>query len=141
MNTPKSSTGVRAISGDLAREYWARAADGEMTVQLCNACSRRQFPPRGHCRQCLSSDTQLVPWSGVATLHSYSITYRAALPELAPYTPYCVALVDLGANMLVETWLVDVEDYSTVRIDAPLNIAFRDIAGVVRPVFTLAEPT
>jgi uncharacterized protein len=127
-----------AASGALCSDYWKRCAEGELTVQRCRSCRSRQFPPVGHCRHCLSADTILEPWRGTASLYSFSLVHRAARAELQSYLPFCLALVDLGEGMLMESWIVDWSEEQLV-IGAELELTFRELNGRVLPMFFVSQ--
>lgn len=131
--------------------YWAAAAEGRLVVQRCADCGERQTYPRRLCRHCWSRDLSMVELDGTGTVYSYTACHVAGQPGYDEETPYVIALVDLdlsGANpsgrpVRLTTHLVtDGDDAVEPSLDAPVTVAFRQVAAdppVVLPVFEPVE--
>ncbi|WP_180899703.1 Zn-ribbon domain-containing OB-fold protein [Martelella soudanensis] len=54
-----------------ARPFWDHAARGELTIQRCNSCGDRHFPPTPICRVCLSETQSPEVVSGKGKILSW----------------------------------------------------------------------
>lgn len=89
-------------------EYFAAAAAGRLIIQRCTDCGLPRYYPRLLCPDCHSEASDWMQASGLGTVHSYSVVWRAPLPQFADMVPYIVALVDLDEGVRMFT-----------RVDAP----------------------
>ncbi len=103
--------------------FWTAASEGRLVYQHCIACKKAQFPPRNRCARC--GDTEIV-WReshGIGTIHSFTVTERAATPAFKEDVPYVIALVDLdeGFRMMVN---VRGDERQLAAIGARVRIVF-----------------
>ena len=86
---------------ELAAPFWEGAARGRFMVQACE-CGVRLFPPRIVCPECWSGELRWEEASGLGTVYSHSVLYRAPTEAFADLVPYVVAMVDLdeGPRMM-----------------------------------------
>lgn len=116
--------------------FWDGAAAGELRIQRCLDCGRAYFYPRPACPHCGSSTVEWFTASGDATLHSYTITHRAAPGFDAPYAIAVVELAE-GARMMAN--IVGVEPTpENLVLDMPLRVTFEQRGGITLPQFTPA---
>lgn len=117
--------------------YWNAARRGELTVQRCNSCGQRAFPPRAHCPGCGTGSLAWSPVSGRGTVHSYTVAYRAPHPVFAAQLPLIVAIVELEEGPRMVTNLVGC-DPDDLKVGMAVEARFEaiDDSDVVLPVFT-----
>jgi uncharacterized OB-fold protein len=113
--------------------FWDGAQRGELLIQRCTQCDRRQFYPRLRCVRC-GGAVEWIRASGDARVYTYTVVHRAAHEAFASLVPYVVALVDLAEGPRMMTRLrVSPED---VRIGQDVRVAFeRQSDDVALPVF------
>jgi uncharacterized OB-fold protein len=121
----------------LTEPYWDAARRGELTVQRCERCGRRPFPPRAHCPGCGASTLSSTPVSGRGTIHSYTIAYRAPHPIFALQLPLVVAIVELEEGLRIMTNIVGC-DPEELEVGMAVDACFEPIddTDMVLPVFT-----
>lgn len=104
-------------------EYFAAAADGRLVIQRCTDCGSPRFYPRLLCPDCHSDASEWMQASGKGTVYSYSVVWRAPLPQFAEMVPYAVALVDLDEGVRMFTRIdaphdsIDIGDRVTCRME------------------------
>jgi uncharacterized OB-fold protein len=121
----------------LVTEYFERAEADELTVPVCEDCEATHFPPRAVCPYCLSGSLSLRESAGEGTVYSFSVVHVDYHPTWGTETPYVNALVDLDDGPVVFGNVIDC-DPEEVSVGAPVEVAFEEIEGTVRPVFALA---
>jgi hypothetical protein len=119
------------------QDYWDAIAERRFLIQRCRSCRRYQYYPRSVCTACTSTDLELVASQGRGTIYSYTVSRRAAHPDMAERVPYVVALIDLaeGPRMLANLVGVDPEN---VTIGADVAVTFLQAAeGILLPAFEI----
>lgn len=120
---------------DQTRPFWQGAAEGQLMMQRCAACSAVNFYPKPWCIECGSRD---LPWVEVrpsGTVYSHTVAYSVAMnyPAWQAELPLVMCLVDLddGARMYAQLTDCEVAD---VRIGMRVEAHFAPIgegAGIV----------
>ena len=115
--------------------YFEAAAQGRLMLMRCRACGTYRYPSRDRCDACWSTDTEWVPASGRATLHSWVIFHQVYHPAFADKVPYNVAVVELEEGPRITTNIVGCE-HDALRAGMPLEVVFETVAdGVALPKF------
>jgi uncharacterized protein len=109
-----------------AAEFWAGCAARELRFIRCGACNRPDFPPAGHCRECLSTDLRWEVSAGLGVLYSWTVVWRAPTPDLR--TPYAPAIVDLDEGYRMLTNLVGI-DSEAITPAMRVQVAFTAVGG------------
>lgn len=123
------------------RQYWARCANNELTLQHCLSCGGVQHYPRVVCKACLSSELELRPASGKGTVYSFTVIRRAPTPYFRDKVPYALALVRLDEGVMLMSNIVEC-DVANVAIDMMVELQFEDIGeGQNLPMFRPANPS
>lgn len=115
--------------------FWDGIDRGELLLQRCQHCQRRQYYPRAVCRFCSSDRLDWVESDGRGTVYSFTVSRRAPYPEFTDRLPLIVALVDLddGPRMLANIVGVDPEELS---IGDAVGVTFIEVDdGIVLPAF------
>lgn len=119
-----------------AEPFWQACAQGRLSVQRCLACAERFLFPRAFCPNCSSDRLEWIDCSGRATLYSFTVVHRQAVPEID--APYVLALVDLEEGPRLMTHVVDA-DPSQLQPGLALRVTFKGlIGGRALPLFTTA---
>ena len=120
-----SVPGPRAIP--LTEPFWQRAKTGVLTTQICGACGRHVFYPRGRCPHCWSDKLSWVQVSGAARVKSFSQVWKPGNESWIPATPYVVALVTLdeGPTMLTTLLCDDLPNIGDPVQFVPINVGGR----------------
>ena len=105
------------------RGYWEGTLDGELRVQVCNACGNRQLPWGPCCSSCLSPDLAFVKGSGRGTVFSFTIVRHAFHPSFAGTLPYVVADIQLEEGPIITNTVTDVHP-EQVTIGMPVEVWF-----------------
>lgn len=116
--------------------YWEGLRHGQLLLQHCSNCEHVQLYQQAICRQCGSEHLHHRPASGKATVHSFSVVYRAPGPAFKDATPYAVLLVELEEGPRMISSLVG-GDVDTVTFDMPVRLVCEQIsADIFLPRFT-----
>ncbi|WP_328392868.1 thiolase C-terminal domain-containing protein [Nocardia sp. NBC_00416] len=130
---PRSGRPLPLLSLD-TEFFWTSGADGRLRVQECRACSALIHPPQPICRYCRARDLAPRIVSGAATLASFTINHRFALPGLPP--PYVVATVALDEDPRVRLTTNIVEcDPGELTLGMRLEVVFQQDDDVWLPLF------
>ena len=121
---------------DLDPEYLAGAAAGKLRLQRCAKCARCRFPASPLCPACLSWDSDWVDASGRGELWSWIRMHKPYFPDLDRPVPYNVVMVRLAEGPMMIS-AIDGDD-TNLACGTPLSVAFRPVAGVPLPWFTVA---
>jgi hypothetical protein len=78
--------------------FWTNCAAGVLSVQRCDDCGSRRFPPCPMCGACGSLRRSWVPVSGQGTVWSVSVAHPPLLPAYAEQAPYVVVVVSLAED-------------------------------------------
>ena len=103
--------------------FWEGCQKGEFRLQHCTVCSTINWFPRAFCLACGSDQFTWRPASGVATLETYSIVYRAMNEAWKSEVPYTLAWVRLAEGPRMVTRLVHDPVVEPV-IDAKVTVCF-----------------
>jgi acetyl-CoA acetyltransferase/uncharacterized OB-fold protein len=114
--------------------FWTSGADAVLRIQECRSCAALIHPPQPLCRYCRSHDLGVREVSGQATLASFTVNHRFAVPGLKP--PYVVAQVALveDARVRLTTNIIDADPDDLV-LGMRLNVTFQQDADVWLPLF------
>ncbi len=102
--TTVSDTGVAApallepVPDAVSAGFWAACARGELTVQTCDGCGTRRFPPGPMCPNCQSVSWTWSPIAGDGTVWSFVVPHPPLLPAYAAIAPYVTAVVELAVD-------------------------------------------
>ncbi len=108
--------------------WFAATARGVLLLRHCDDCGELHFPPRPICPHCFSDRTAFRESSGNATIYSFSILRRVAVP-------YCIAYVTLDEGPTMLSNIVDCP-FDRIAIGQRVRVVFRDSAnGLKVPMF------
>ncbi|MEU1983071.1 OB-fold domain-containing protein [Nocardia sp. NPDC019395] len=130
---PRSGRPLPLLSLD-TEFFWTSGADGQLRIQECRACSALIHPPQPICRYCRGRELAPRVVSGAATLASFTVNHRFALPGLPP--PYVVATVALEDDPRVRltTNIIDC-DPTDLTLGMRLEVVFQQDDDVWLPLF------
>lgn len=124
------------VTDALTLPFWDAARDGRLVFQRCADCGYAQFYPRPHCTRCHGVSVAWETASGRATLYSFSVVRRSAVPGFADDLPYVFALVDLEEGPRLTTNVIGVP-IERLRCGMGLRVTFRAAtAEITLPLFT-----
>lgn len=93
--TPKPQPQI----SEIARPYWAAAAQGRLVLQCCAHCGKVRHYPRLLCDACYSDDAEWKPASGHGKVHSWTVAHHAFHKAFAAELPYTLVTVDLDEGV------------------------------------------
>ncbi|NKY33528.1 3-ketoacyl-CoA thiolase [Nocardia speluncae] len=130
---PRSGRPLPLLSLD-TEFFWTSGADGQLRIQECRACSALIHPPQPICRYCRGRELAPRVVSGTATLASFTVNHRFALPGLPP--PYVVATVALSDDPRVRLTTNIVEcDPDRLHLGMRVEVMFQHDGDVWLPLF------
>ncbi|WP_418319691.1 Zn-ribbon domain-containing OB-fold protein [Piscinibacter sakaiensis] len=113
------------------QKYWDATSEAKLLVKHCLDCGEHHHYPRDSCPFCFSPNTEWGNASGHATIYSYSVMRRAAIP-------YVIAYVTLAEGPTMMSNIVGC-DHDKLRIGQPVKLTFRPSeGGPALPMFTPA---
>ncbi|CAM2745356.1 thiolase C-terminal domain-containing protein [Skermania piniformis] len=114
--------------------FWTAGGDGILRIQECRSCAALLHPPQPICRYCRGHDLGVRDVSGAATLASYTVNHRFAVPGMTP--PYVVATVALAEDPRVRLSTNIIEaDPADLRLGMPVEVVFQPDGDVWLPLF------
>lgn len=131
-----------ALDDEVAAEFWAGTARGDLLVQACGVCGRWRMPPRPMCPACQSVSVRWEPTSGRGSIWSFIVPHPPLLPayaDLAPYNAIIVALDDdpsirfVGNLVATPDGAINEIDPTTIVIGEPVRVVFQTVADVALP--------
>ena len=115
--------------------FWDGVQQHQLLVQRCATCGHLRLPPVPMCGHCHGLEWDTLVASGRGTIYSWVLSHHPSEPDAQPRI---VVLVQLEEGPRVVSNLVDAE-VGSVRNELPVSLVFREIDGVVLPLFELAE--
>lgn len=115
--------------------FWKGCSKGQLLFQKCCNCGHVRWPASFICPQCHHMEHQWIESSGLGTLYSYVVFYRAFVPAVEDRVPYVVGSVRLQEGPVLLSNIVgcDIDD---IRCDMNVRVVFEDIGdGFVLPFF------
>lgn len=106
----------------LTRPFFQHAKEGRLTVQQCDHCGDKHFPPSPICPHCNGDQQHWEPVSGRGTLESWIAFHRAYWPGFADDVPYDVCLVRLAEGPLLVSNLLG--GTQGARLGAAVEVVF-----------------
>jgi uncharacterized OB-fold protein len=85
----------------LMQPFWENARAHRLSIQHCDDCGDRHFPPSPVCPHCLSENQSWELVSGRGTLVSWVTFHRAYWSGFIPDLPYQCCLVRLAEGPLL----------------------------------------
>lgn len=122
---------------ELSRPFWEGCERGELRVQACQDCGRKQFYPRIFCVNCGSRNLRWEAVSGKGQVASFTVVRRGI--SSAYEAPYVVALVDLeeGPRMMSQ---IRTDEPDDIAIGAQVEVSFEAWSEELSvPIFLPAE--
>jgi uncharacterized OB-fold protein len=86
---------------ELSDAFWAGPAEGRLMLQRCGGCGHIRHYPQMLCSLCHSFAVEHVTASGHGTVHSWTVSHHAFLPELRDQVPYLLITVDMEKGVRV----------------------------------------
>jgi len=80
-----------------SRFYWDGLDSEQLTVQECQHCGRRRFPPMPSCPYCAATGA-VIREATAGTVYSWVTVRRAFQAAFAADVPYTIATVDLDGG-------------------------------------------
>jgi hypothetical protein len=109
------------------KPFWDALNGDRFIVQQCRACEEWQFPYRGSCCHCWSSELDEQE-ATTGTVFTHSTIYKNDSPGFEQDVPYVAAMVQLDddrGGLMIMTNVVDCEPDS-VHIGMPVEVTFKD---------------
>ena len=107
--------------------YWQGLKEGRLLLQHCLDCGHIQFYQQAICRQCTGERLEHRAASGLGTVHSFSVVYRAPGPAFKGETPYAVLLVELDEGPRMISSLVGA-DVAEVHFDMRVELICEQVS-------------
>lgn len=117
------------------KEYWERAAEGELALSHCEGCGLIFHYPRSFCPDCFSEDVSMQTASGFGQVYSFSVSERAeGWPE--EELPIILSYIELPEGPRVMSNIVECSP-DEVAVGMPVETVFiqSQVDGVAIPVF------
>jgi uncharacterized OB-fold protein len=115
---------------DLASEFYAHCARGELRFQRCTSCGTWRHPPRVLCPSCQSEAVEWARSSGRGRLFSWTVTHQMIVPNFAEDLPYAVIVVELEEGPRLVSGLRGLSAEQLV-LDLPLEVGFEKVSDTI----------
>jgi uncharacterized protein len=123
------------------RPFWEATAAGDLTVQRCDDCGTRRWPPRAACARCGSESASWIKVAGCGSVYSWVVVHRTTMDSMRSRVPYTVLVVELEEepHLRFVGGLVPEDADAELRIGLPVEAALRaDEDGRTRPYWKVA---
>lgn len=121
------------------KPYFEGLNEGRLMLQRCADCGKIRHYPRPVCDACWSMKVEWVQASGLATIHSWTISHHPFHQGFKSELPYALATVDLEEDVRLNAQIRGI-DPATLRIGMPVRIGFeRMTADVSLPVIVAPQ--
>lgn len=115
--------------------FWDGVQQHRLLVQRCTSCGGLRLPPVPMCGTCHGLEWDAIEASGRGSIYSWVLSHHPSEPDAQPRI---VVLVQLEEGPRVVSNLVGTE-VGSVRNELPVSLVFREVDGVMLPLFELAE--
>ncbi|MGX7678432.1 Zn-ribbon domain-containing OB-fold protein [Jatrophihabitans sp. DSM 45814] len=106
--------------------YWHGLRDRKVLVQKCTSCGTLRHIPKELCASCHQTGYAWHPLSGLGTVYTYTVVYRAPSPVYQVDAPYAIAHVEMDEGVRMIADVVEV-DSTSVEIGLPVKAIFDDV--------------
>lgn len=120
---------------EASKPFWEATKSKELHLQWCRDCNRAVHYPREACPNCLGSNLEFRPSSGVGEVYAVSVMHRPGNPAMADKIPYAVAIVELegGARMMTNVEGMPAMD---VKVGQKVKVTWEELSdGRHLPIF------
>lgn len=118
-------------------QYWQGVEERELRLPWCRSCGRPHFPARPFCPRCWSDDVEWRASSGTGSVYSFTVVRANPPSAFAEDLPYVLAIILLDEGVRMMSHIVGPSD--SLRCDARVAVAWKDLHGRTMPVFHLLE--
>ena len=105
------------------KQFFEKAAMGELSAVRCGRCGALAIPPREFCPECSARDWQPTALSGDGTIASFTVI-RVAPRGYAGEVPYAIAAVQLKEGVSLLGRVVDIP---LEKLKIGLSVRFRPL--------------
>lgn len=117
--------------------FWQAARCGELAIRVCRAASHVLHLPHAYCSSCDSYDTEWIPVSGRARVHTWTIVEHAIDPAFP--VPYTIVLLELAEPVGVR-FVTNLAGRVELSPGDPMVVRFEPLSdGVVLPRWELEK--
>jgi hypothetical protein len=114
----------------LSRVFWDGCREGKLLYQHCRECGEVIFFPKYLCPRCMGHDLEWLESKGKGVIDTFTVTYGAAPPAFAGFTPYCVAVIRMDEGFRIMSNIVDC-DFEEIRCEMPVEVVFEKVTDEV----------
>ncbi|MSO90912.1 MAG: Zn-ribbon domain-containing OB-fold protein [Acetobacteraceae bacterium] len=112
------------------KPYWDGLNEGRMMLQRCAECGKIRHYPRPVCDGCWSMKIEWVQASGLATIHSWTVTHHPFHPGFKAELPFILITVDLEEDVRLNAQARGLHPDS-LRIGQPVRIGFERVTDEI----------
>ncbi|MSP05557.1 MAG: Zn-ribbon domain-containing OB-fold protein [Acetobacteraceae bacterium] len=112
------------------KPYWDALSEGRLMLQRCAQCGKIRHYPRPVCDGCWSMKVEWVQASGLATVHSWTVTHHPFHQGFKTELPFTLVTVDLeeGVRLNAQTRGLDP---AQLGIGQPVRIGFERVTDAI----------
>jgi uncharacterized protein len=123
-----------------SRPWWEALARHQLTVQACERCGRRRWPPRALCARCGSFSWRWTAASGAGQVASWIVNRHPFFPGMDVPSVVATVRLDDEDDLLVPGGWAGAPDGSGLRIGLPVRVGFEENSeGVTLLVWRAAD--
>jgi uncharacterized protein len=122
-----------------SRPWWEAVARHQLTMQACEGCGRRRWPPRALCGHCGSFSWRWIPASGRGVLASWIVNRHPFFPGMEVPSVVVLVRLDDAEDVLVPGGWSGAPDGSALRTGLPVRVGYEENAEGVTLLVWQAE--
>ncbi len=139
MDTATYNKPVPEITSD-NKPYFDGLNEGRLMLQRCAQCGHVRHYPRPVCDSCWSMKVEWVQASGLAVVHSWTVSYHPFHQGFKVDLPFILVTVDLEEGVRLNARAREIVPES-LRIGMPVRIGFEQMTeGLTLPVIEPPRP-
>jgi uncharacterized OB-fold protein len=120
------------VSDPVSAPYFEGLRMGQLRIQRCTACGRRQHYPRPFCMNCMSEDVQFEVDSGRGVVYAFTIVRVHHTKAFAADLPIVAVLIELDGGGRVLSTLEGVDaNPNLIKIGMAVEVFFDQVSDAV----------
>ena len=109
-----------------SRPWWEAVARRELTVQACERCGQRRWPPRALCARCGSLSWRWDAASGRGVVASWIVNRHPFFAGMEVPSVVVMVRLEEAEDVLIPGGWSGPPDGSGLRVGLPVQVGFRE---------------
>lgn len=107
--------------------WWEALAAHQLTLQECEGCANRRWPPRALCNQCGSLSWRWVPATGRGNVASWIVNHHRFFAAMSDPSVVVLVRLDDAAGVLMPGGWAGAQDGSGLAVGLGVEVGYEDV--------------